>query len=297
MTLLAVVASGVFIYLLVGILTGNAPSFDRSTSPTRQVSERQLWLIQSGVRLTPLQFWATSAAVGLTAFGVMVGLTGLPMVALFPAMAVSFLPRFYFARKRAQVMGQVQAAWPDGLRDLQASISSGMSLSRAVETMAEKGPEPLREAFARYSLLMRTLGVVPALEVIKEELADPTSDRIIEILILAHERGGNVVPDILRDLIEATTRDQWTLEELATQSLEQRINARVVFILPWLVLVAMNIQDGPIRSFYSSTGGFVVITIGAILSTIGLVIVSNLAAEPDEMRVFGGGATVSEDLT
>jgi hypothetical protein len=67
-----------------------------------------------------------------------------------------------------------QAAWPDGLRDVIASIAAGRSLSQALNALAASGPAPLQAAFARFPMLSRMLGRVPALEVIKEELADPS---------------------------------------------------------------------------------------------------------------------------
>ena len=87
-----------------------------------------------------------------------------------------------------------------------------------------------------FGSLSRAVGVVPALEAIKADLAHPTSDRIIEVMIVAHERGGPIVLSILRDLTDATTKDMWAGEELATLALEQKINARVVFVIPWVVL-------------------------------------------------------------
>jgi tight adherence protein B len=121
---------------------------------------------------------------------------------------------------------------------------------------------------------------------IKADLADPTSDRVIEVLILAYERGGSVVPEILSDLAEATTRDLWTLEEIQTDALEQKINSRVVFVLPWLVLVALTARSGPFREFYASSAGVVVALIGAVMSLVGVVIASKLGRQPTETRVF-----------
>ena len=208
-----------------------------------------------------------------------------------PAILLSFLPRIYFGRVREKRLSEVQRAWPDGIRDLVASISSGMSLQRAVEQLAISGPEPLQFAFERFAFLARTLGAIPALEVVKEELADPTSDRVIEVLILAQERGGAIVPDILRDLAAATTQDMWTLEEIQTQQLEQKINARAVFVLPWFVLIAITLRDGPFRDFYRSGAGIVIVALGAILSGFGIWLVTRLSDEPTEARVFGGAAS------
>jgi len=93
------------------------------------------------------------------------------------------------------------------------------------------------------------------LEIVKAELADPTSDRVLEVLVLAQERGGAIVTSILDDLITATTRDVKLLDEIDSQALEMKINARAVLVLPWLVLVALTVRGGAFRDFYESPGG------------------------------------------
>jgi tight adherence protein B len=146
----------------------------------------------------------------------------------------------------------------------------------------------LREAFQGFGVYSRSLGVVQALELVKDDIADPTADRIIEVLILAYERGGSVVPAILEDLAEATTRDLWTLEQVRTEALEQKINSRVVFVLPWLVLVAMTARSGAFRDFYSTSAGLLVVALGGVMSLVGVAVASQLGAQPAEPRVFGG---------
>src|SRR5262249_49094099 len=160
----------------------------------------------------------------------------------------------------------VQAAWPDGLRDLAASIAAGRSLTQAVAALAEHGPPPLRGAFAHFPELARVLGTGPALEIVKAELADATSDRVIEVLLLGQERAGTIVRGILEDLVDTTTRDVKLLDELDTEGLEMRINARAVVVLPWLVLVALTVRPGPFRDFYRSTGGVVTLCVAALLT-------------------------------
>ena len=294
MTLLAGLAVGVFVYFAVGFATGYTPEIRiRRLRRRAQISNRQLWLNQAGVAVTPRQFVAGSVAVGAVAFVAIVALTGAPLVALAPAAGVAALPRAYFVRRRAAHLQRVQAAWPDGLRDVIASIAAGRSLPQALNALAASGPAPLQEAFARFPMLARMLGTVPALEVIKEELADPTSDRVIEVLVIAHERGGQIVRDVLEDLVAATTRDLKLLEEVETEGLEMKINARAVLVLPWLVLVALTIRDGPFRDFYRSTGGLVVVLIAGLLSVVGGFFIARLASTRAEQRVFGSGATIA----
>ena len=293
MRLVAALSTAAFVMLAIGLYTNVIPRHRTRRTSAPQVSDRQQWLIQAGLDLTPQQFVLASTAAGVLAFFLLLLITGVVTVSLAPAVLLAFVPRIYFGRVRERRMTEVQRAWPDGLRDLIASISSGMSLQRAIEQLAISGPEPLRNALSRFAFLARTVGMVPALEIVKEELADPTSDRVIEVLILAHERGGSIVPEILRDLAAATTRDQWTMEEIQTQQLEQKINSRAVFVLPWLVLIAITLQDGPFREFYRSGAGPLALNHHCSPNGFGMWLVTKLSEDTPETRVFGGSA--SED--
>jgi tight adherence protein B len=274
--------------LLVGWLAGAWPPPSR-LRPVRQ--PRGEWLLQAGIGVGLVPFWLAVGIVGLSTFLIVWILSGLLVVALPAAILALFLPKVWLMRRRARRLLDLQAAWPDGLRDLVASISSGMSLGRALEQLSLTGPAPLRAPFARFSSLSRAIGVVRALESIKADLANPTSDRIIEVMIVAHERGGPIVLSILRDLTEATTKDVWAGEELATLALEQKINARVVFVIPWVVLAFITTRPGPFRDFYMSSAGVLVVAVGGVASLLGMWIAAKLGREPDEPRVFGSRPT------
>lgn len=274
--------------LFTAVAVGAIAMWAFGTGRHRKESKKRRREVVPGLDVTPTQFWIAVLGAGALTFALIYGLTGLVVVSAVPAVVVASLPRAYFARKRSLRQAAVQEAWPDGLRDLLSSIRSGASLPRAVENMALFGPAPLRGAFQGFGVYARSLGVIPALEMIKDDLADPASDRILEILILAHERGGSAVPEILSDLAEAATRDVWTSEQVRTEALEQKINSRVVFVLPWIVLVAITARPGPFREFYSTSVGIAVVTLGGVLSLLGILIASKLGSHPDEPRVFGG---------
>ena len=147
MSLVAALCIGICCALAVGFLTGCAPRLERRRRARAEVSTRQLWLHQAGVALTPTQFVAGSALAGLATVVLVTLVTGAPLVGLVPGLAVAALPRAYFARRRETRLREVQAAWPDGLRDLLASVAAGRSLTHALCTLATSGPEPLRDAF------------------------------------------------------------------------------------------------------------------------------------------------------
>jgi tight adherence protein B len=239
------------------------------------------------VRVSPAQFVGVSLGVGAAVFVLTFFVTGAVLVAVVPALAAAMLPRTYFGRRRAARLRELQAAWPDGLRDVSASIAAGSSLSVAVAALALTGPAALRDAFARFPQLAHMLGPVAALEVVKAELADPTSDRVIEVLILAQERGGSIVASILADLVIATTKDLKVLEEVESEGLEMKLNARAVLVMPWLVLVALTIREGAFREFYRSPPGVAVVVIGGALSAVGAWWIGRLGRAHGEHRVFG----------
>lgn len=287
MKLLAALLVGTFCAMLVGACAGILPRrIAVRGSRARRRDRMHVWLQQAGLSMTPAQFVGGSIAAGLVALVVLTALTGSPFVALIPSVALSLLPRAFFARRRAERLRTVHAAWPDGLRDLLASIASGRSLTQAVNALAATGPPPLREAFSRFPELARVLGTAPALEIVKEELADPTSDRIVEVLILAHERGGAIVRTILEDLVDATTKDLKLLDELETEGLEMRINARAVVVLPWFVLVALTVRPGAFRDFYRTGGGVATIVVAGALTAIGVLLLDRLGRDPAEDRVL-----------
>lgn len=288
MRLVAALAVGTFCALATGALLGLLPRARRRSPRARTLDALALWLQQAGAPVTPARFVFGSAAAGVVAAVCVAALTGSAFVALVPAVAVALLPRAYFGRRRAERMRVVQQAWPDGLRDLLASISAGRSLTQAVAALASSGPPPLREAFARFPDLARVLGTTTALEVVKEELADPTSDRVIEVLLLAHERGGGIVRTVLEDLAAATAKDLRLAEEIETEHLEMRINSRAVVVLPWLVLVALTARPGPFRDFYRSGSGAMTLAVAGVLSAIGVIALGRLGRDRGEPRVFGG---------
>jgi tight adherence protein B len=272
--------------LALGLVLSNVLSKPRKRSrPIKSSSETGI-----GLDVSPFQFWATLLGVGVVTFFLVYAMTGLLAVAFVPAVVVSTLPKAFYSRRRSQQVAAIQGAWPDGLRDLVSSVRSGASLPSAIESLGGFGPAPLRDAFGGFGVYSRSLGVVPALEMVRADLADPTSDRVIEVLILAHERGGNVVPQILSDLADATTRDVWTLEQVRSEALEQKINSRVVFVLPWLVLVVMTMRSGAFREFYSTPAGVLIVAVCGILSLIGILIAGRLGSQPDEPRVFTGAS-------
>jgi tight adherence protein B len=283
MRLLAGLATSITVALIVAQAMG-APMVVLPRRPRRRRSGLLAFLEQEG--LSPARFWVSSTLAALATFAVVAALTGSPLVSVVPAALVGALPASYYRsldRRRAKERRQ---AWPDALRSLVASLNAGQSPHEALVELSHSGPVPLRPVFARYDTLTQIVSETEALDTLRRELADPLSDRIFEVLAIAVQKGSRIALDILRDVADATTADLQLAEKIDTAQTEQRLNARAVFVLPFLAVVLLCSRPGTFRDYYASADGVPVLVIGTAMSTVGMLIVQRLGRLPAEPRVL-----------
>lgn len=286
MTLLASSMTAIVAYLGVGLLTGYTPRLGFRRAPRPDVAGRQLWLIQAGTDLTVTRFLAGSGAIGLLTLILVTMLTGAWWLAVMPSVAAALLPHAYYARRRTERLRRLRQAWPDALRDALAGMVAGATLVVALCDLADRGPGALRPAFGRFRLISGMMGVVPALEMVKEELGDSTSDRVIEVLVLAYQHGGDLMTDVIRDLIGEMTEDLRLEAEIRADGTEQRIESRVVLIIPWLLLLFLTTTSDQYRAYYQSADGLIVVAIAAVWSLFGVIVLKRIGRAVAERRVL-----------
>ena len=201
------------------------------------------------------------------------------------------VPRVVFARRRQVLVRARLSAWPDALRDLITHLRSSLSMHASLCELGRTGPPSLRPYFTRYAGLAGALDQRTALEVVREELADPLSDRAIEVLLVAFDQGSSVVIDILDDLAASSAEDLRLLDEIDTLQLETKLEARGAAVLPFAVLAVLCLFTPGYRSFYATSAGWVVVMLGALMSVGGLALISRLGRVPAEERILSVGTT------
>ncbi len=246
MTLLASLAVGVVAYLAVGLLTGYLPRVRTRVSPPRRARIER-------------QVWLLQAGTELTAAQFVAGSLAAGTVTFALVALVTGSP--------------VVAVVPGAAVGFAPHAFFGHRRVQRLSELQQAWPDGIRHV----------IGGIQSGMSLNQSIA---TDRVIEILLLAHERGGRIVTDVLRDLADATSRDLKTMEEIASDRLEPKINSRAVFALPWFVLVMLCATPGPIRDFYKTAAGVVVIVIAAVISLAGIMIVERLSRDPAEERVF-----------
>jgi tight adherence protein B len=292
MRLVAGLAAGMFVYLSIGTMVGITPSWLVRSSDRRRLGPSwRAWLHQAEAGVTPGQFLGVSVGLGLAVGTVVTLLIGVPPLGAVSGLIACAVPRVVFARRRQVLVRARLSAWPDALRDLITHLRSSLSMHASLCELGRTGPPSLRPYFTRYAGLAGALDQRTALEVVREELADPLSDRAIEVLLVAFDQGSSVVIDILDDLAASSAEDLRLLDEIDTLQLETKLEARGAAVLPFAVLAVLCLFTPGYRSFYATSAGWVVVMLGALMSVGGLALISRLGRVPAEERILSVGTT------
>lgn len=264
-----------------------APSPARGSRPDGWAARTQDRLTRAGAPgVTPAALVTVASAGTVLAFLIVAGLSRSPVVALcFAAMAARAPFALVASRSRTRVR-TTRAAWPDAVDHLAAGIRAGMSLPQAVAQLSQRGPEQLRPAFTSFAEDFRASGrFTESLDALKDRMADPVADRIVEALRVTREVGGTEVGTMLRTLSEFLRDDARTRGELEARQSWTVNAARLAVAAPWVVLALLATRPGGVTAFNSAAGA-TVLAAGAIASIVAYRLMVSIGRLPDEVRVL-----------
>ncbi|MGF1660961.1 MAG: type II secretion system F family protein, partial [Kineosporiaceae bacterium] len=176
--------------------------------------------------------------------------------------------------------------WPDVVDNLTSAVRAGLSLPEALAQVAERGPEPLRRPFARFARDYRATGrFSESLAALKESLADPVADRLVEALRITREVGGSDLGRLLRTLSAFLREDLRTRGEIEARQSWTVAAARLAVAAPWLVLALLATRPGALAA-YNRPEGVAVLAVGAVLGVVAYRLMIRLGRLPDEDRVL-----------
>ena len=187
------------------------------------------------------------------------------------------------ARRRQRELAEV---WPEAVDNLASAVRAGMSLPEALAQLAVRGPEPLRPAFAAFAVDYQVTGRFgDSLDRLKEQLADPVGDRVVEGLRIAREVGGGDLGRLLRNLSGFLREDARTRSELESRQAWAVNGARLAVAAPWMVLLMLSFQREVI-SRYASTAGVVVLVVGGACCLVAYRAMVRIGRLPEEGRIL-----------
>jgi len=278
----AVLGLGVGVGLVLIVSAFALPGATRPHDPVL----RQL-LSRAGLgEVRPAGLVAVSVGCGLVAFLAVQVLSRTVPVALAFACIGGYLPFAVLrgrARRRQREFAEV---WPEAVDNLASGIRAGLSLPEALAGLAVRGPEPLRASFAAFALDYQASGrFVDSLDRLKEKLADPVGDRVVEALRVAREVGGGDLGRLLRSLSSFLREDARTRSELESRQAWTVNGARLAVAAPWLVLLMLSFQRDVIAR-YATGAGVVVLLVGAGMCAAAYWLMVRIGRLPVERRIL-----------
>jgi len=209
----------------------------------------------------------------------------LPVALVFAAMG-AYLPIAVLRHRAARRLRDFAEVWPEAVDNLASAVRAGLSLPDAVSALGTSGPEALREPFAQFALDYQVTGRFgECLDRLKERLADPVGDRVVEGLRVAREVGGGDLGRLLRNLSGFLRDDARTRSELESRQAWTVNGARLAVAAPWIVLLLMSFQTTAIQH-YASAGGVLVLGIGASACVLAYWAMMRIGRLPVEKRIL-----------
>jgi len=209
--------------------------------------------------------------------GVIALIAGVATLAL-PVAMVQWRAR---SRRRA-----ARVLWPDIVDHLVSAVRSGLALPDSVVTLAHTGPAPTREAFAGFEQDYRATGNFGiSVDALKDRLADPVADRILETLRMSREVGGSELTTVLRNLASYLRQEAAIRKEVEARQSWVLNAARLGVAAPWIILVLLATRPEAAAA-YNTAGGVLLIVGGLMVTAIAYRLMLALGRFPEERRWF-----------
>jgi len=213
----ALVGLGVGVGLLLIWSAFALPGAPRA--PRRRVGQVEVLLGRAGLSgVSTRSFVMLCAAFGVAALLALVVVSGAWPVATAFGLMAAYLPVAVVAGRGHKRQREFAEVWPEAVDNLAGAVRAGMSLPEALAGLGTRGPEPLRPAFVAFALDYQVTGrFADCLDRLKDRLADPVGDRVVEGLRVAREVGGGELGRLLRNLSTYLLDDARTRSELESR--------------------------------------------------------------------------------
>lgn len=236
--------------------------------------------------VAPAALIAVSASVALVTGLAVTALTSAPTFGLCALLVAGYIPVWYVKRRGDRRSAVLREVWPDVVDHLRSAIRAGMGLPEALMQLQYRGPEVLRPAFGQFAADYRASGQLHgSLTLLKNRLADPVADNIVEALRVTREVGGTDLGKLLGTLSSFLRENERTRSELEARQSWTVNAARLSVAAPWLVLALMSTQPAAIEAYNTGTGALVLLS-GLAISVAAYRLMLRLGALPTERRVL-----------
>ena len=282
---------GALLGLLLGVglllIWRSGPRAPRPRSGLRTPGRRAQLLAAAGLTgINAAQLLALQIGAGLIALLLVLLTTDTVTVSLVFGIFGFALPYAQVRRLAGKRQADLREVWPEAVDNLASAVRAGLSLPEALAALSARGPEVLRPPFARFAAEYRSTGRFgPCIDRLKDDLADPVGDRVVETLRVAREVGGTDLGRVLRTLATFLREDARARAELETRQGWVVQGARLAVAAPWVVLLLLATQSTTLDA-YDSALGTAILVCGGVVCVVAYRLMLRIGRLPEDVRVL-----------
>ncbi len=205
--------------------------------------------------------------------------TGGPVGAVaVPACCVALLAVFV-GNERDKRQEAVRDAVPAALESMSACFGSGFTLLQTFRQVADDVPDPLGATFARSAHILEMGGSAEsALSVLRDGAHASELAFVAVALDVQHQSGG-----AMRQVLDAATdtvKGELALRRsLRVQTAQAKLSARVVAIMPFILVAAFSLASPDFLSpFFSGPIGYALLMLAIVMQVAGIFLVRRALA-------------------
>lgn len=254
--------------------------------PARSSPLRERLAMAGLASLPPTVFLGASALCALLLGAIALGVTAVLPLAVLATLLGAVGPSVLLRWRAVSRRRGLTRVWPDAVDHLIGSIRSGLSLPDSVSALSRVGPMALRAPFTSFERSYRATGSFSlGVDELKDSLADPTADRILETLRMAREVGGTELASVLRALSVNLREHSAVRAELEARQGWVTNAAKLGVAAPWIVLLLLSTRPEAAAA-YNTPSGVLLIVAGAAGSAVAYRLMLAIGRLPDERRWF-----------
>ncbi len=244
-------------------------------------------LAQAGLKdVSPRQLALASAMSGLVAGLLAQVWPGWWVLSLCAMVAGALTPYAALVRRARRRREQLEQALAEAIEQLRDSMCTKASLQEGLALLADAGPEMLRSEFARAKRRIALEGFATAVEEMRVRLAHPLSDMLCKTLVFGERLGSGQVIGVLEQLANSARARMRVQEEIRANQSKNVLSARIIALLPLVLLLAIKRVNPAYLAFYDTPGGQAVLLVCLGLLATGYYFMLRLSRLPEERRLL-----------
>lgn len=176
--------------------------------------------------------------------------------------------------------------WPEVVDSIASAVAAGISLPEAFQQLSTRGPMRLRMAFGGFNQRLDSGWVMlDALDWLKAQFGEVHSDRLIEVLRLSTQNGGEALGAALKAQSRQLRDDIGLIGQLESKQGWVSGTAKLAVASPWIIVAMLSIRPEN-AAIYNSPSGAGVLLVGFLVSVGAYRVIHVMSLLPQQPRVF-----------